>query len=147
MKLAQRRVSSHASAGMDIEPQRLRLAQDARGIVYEPVTADELPGQRNAHVVYTRPGGIRGNHYHEHGTEIMSVMGPALVRIKSPAGIGDYPVAAGEVARFTIPPKIAHAILNTGTETGVIVSFNSWPHDPARPDVVREVLIEPGWLP
>jgi dTDP-4-dehydrorhamnose 3,5-epimerase-like enzyme len=132
---------------MDIETQRLRLAEDARGIVYEPITAAELPAQQNAHVVYTRPGGVRGNHYHEHGTEIMSVMGPALVRIKAAGGVRDHPVADGEVMRFTIPPRVSHAILNTGTQTAVIVSFNSWPHDPGKPDVVRDVLIEPGRRP
>jgi dTDP-4-dehydrorhamnose 3,5-epimerase-like enzyme len=128
---------------MDLEIHPLRLAEDARGIVYEPITAAEMPAQQNAHVVYTRPGGVRGNHYHEHGTEIMCVMGPALVRIREPRGIRDYPVAACEVWRFTLPPRVSHAILNTGTETGVIVSFNSWPHDPTKPDVVRDVLIEP----
>jgi dTDP-4-dehydrorhamnose 3,5-epimerase-like enzyme len=131
---------------MELELQSLRLAADARGIVYEPITAAELPAQQNAHVVFTRPGGVRGNHYHEHGTEILSVMGPALVRIRDLDGIRDYPVLEREVLRFTLPPRVGHAILNTGTQTNVIVSFNSWPHDPAQPDVVREVLIEPGEL-
>jgi len=124
--------------------QPLRLAEDIRGFVYEPITAAELPAQQNAHVVLTRPGGVRGNHYHERGTEIMAVMGPALVRIRDESGIRDYLVSDRQVVRFTVPPKVAHAVLNTGTEAGVIVSFNSWRHDPERPDVVREVLIESG---
>jgi UDP-2-acetamido-2,6-beta-L-arabino-hexul-4-ose reductase len=131
---------------METEMQPLRLAEDIRGFVYEPITAAELAAQQNAHVVLTRPGGVRGNHHHERGTEIMAVMGPALVRIRDAAGIRDYPVSNRQVVRFTLPPKVAHAVLNTGTETGVIVSFNSWPHDPERPDVVREVLIESGEL-
>jgi UDP-2-acetamido-2,6-beta-L-arabino-hexul-4-ose reductase len=127
---------------MEIEIQSPRLVKDGRGIVCEPITSAELAAQCNAHVVLTRPGGVRGNHYHEHGTEIMAVIGPALVRVRDDHGVRDYPVAEGEAQRFTLPPRVAHAILNTGTGIGVIVSFSSCPHDPARPDVVREVLIE-----
>ena len=129
---------------MEIEIESPRLVEDARGIVCEPITPAELPVQRNAHVVLTRPGGVRGNHYHEHGTEIMTVLGPALVRLRDEEGVRDHRVSEGQAMRFTIPPRVAHAILNTGTAMGLIVSFNSWRHDPDRPDVVREVLIDPA---
>jgi dTDP-4-dehydrorhamnose 3,5-epimerase-like enzyme len=127
---------------MEIEIESPRLVEDARGMVCEPITPAELPAQQNAHVVLTRPGGVRGNHYHEHGTEIMTVLGPALVRFRDAAGVKDHAVSEGQALRFTIPPGVAHAILNTGTTMGLIVSFNSWRHDPDRPDVVREVLID-----
>lgn len=130
-------------SAMDLAIETPRVVEDGRGIVCEPIKPDELSGQANAHVVLTRPGGVRGNHYHEHGTEIMTVIGPALVRVRDEQGTRDYPVAPGIALRFTLPPRVAHAILNTGTSMGVIVSFNTYPHDPASPDVVREVLIEP----
>jgi dTDP-4-dehydrorhamnose 3,5-epimerase-like enzyme len=129
---------------MEIEIQSPRLVKDGRGLVCEPIAPDELSAQRNAHVVLTRPGGVRGNHYHEHATEIMTVLGPALVRVRDNQGVRDYSVAEGQAQRFTLPPRVAHAILNTGIATGVIVSFSSMPHDPLSPDVVREVLIEPA---
>ncbi len=128
---------------MELETEILRLAEDPRGVVFEPITAADLSRQQNAHVVFTQPGGVRGNHYHEHGTEIMAVMGSALVRIRDSAGVRDIQVAERQVIRFTLPPGVAHAILNTGAQTGVIVSFNSLAHDPELPDVVREVLIPP----
>jgi UDP-2-acetamido-2,6-beta-L-arabino-hexul-4-ose reductase len=128
---------------MDIQIKSPRWVEDARGIVCEPITPSEMPAQNNAHVVLTRPGGVRGNHYHEHGTEIMTVIGPALVRVRDGEGVRDYRVEERQATRFTLPPRVAHAILNTGNATGVIVSFSTWAHDPARPDVVREVLIEP----
>ena len=129
---------------MEIEIQSPRLVKDGRGLVCEPIASGELSAQRNAHVVITRPGGVRGNHYHEYATEIMTVIGPALVRVRDDRGIRDYPVAEGQAQLFKLPPRVAHAILNTGTATGVIVSFSSMLHDPLRPDVVREVLIEPA---
>ena len=128
---------------MDIEIQSPRWVEDARGVVCEPIGAAELPSQSNAHLVLTRPGGIRGNHYHEHGTEIMTVVGPALVRVRNGQEMRDYPVKDREALRFTIPPGVGHAVLNTGQVVGVILSFSTRPHDPARPDVVRDLLIDP----
>jgi dTDP-4-dehydrorhamnose 3,5-epimerase-like enzyme len=128
---------------MDIEIQTPRWVEDARGVVCEPIGPAELPSQSNAHLVLTRPGGVRGNHYHEHGTEIMTVIGPALVRVRDDQGVRDYPVEDRSALRFTIPPGAGHAVLNTGPGTGVILSFSTWPHDPARPDVVRDLLLDP----
>lgn len=50
--------------------EELELHADARGLVFEPAQPEHLAAQRNAHVVITQPGGIRGNHYHRHGSEI-----------------------------------------------------------------------------
>ncbi len=117
---------------------------DARGLVIEPLHAGEFPSQKNAHLVLTIPGAIRGNHYHLHGTEIAVVLGPALVRIRDAEGLRDYDLVSGQAYRFTFPAGVPHAMLNTGSTPMVIISFNTEVHDPARPDVVRDVLIEPG---
>jgi dTDP-4-dehydrorhamnose 3,5-epimerase-like enzyme len=124
--------------------ERLPLRADHRGAVTEPLRPDELPAQRNVHVVLTAPGQVRGNHRHRRGTEVLTVYGPALVRTREPGGdVLDHPVADGEAVRFTIPPGVAHAVRNTGDHPMLIVAFNTEPHDPAAPDVVAEVLIEP----
>jgi UDP-2-acetamido-2,6-beta-L-arabino-hexul-4-ose reductase len=41
-----------------------------------------LSTKKNAHIVISGPGVIRGNHYHKKGEETMAVMGPALVRVR-----------------------------------------------------------------
>lgn len=119
----------------------LTFPTDARGLVVEPLHGDEFPSQRNAHLVLTVPGGIRGNHYHKDGTEIAVVLGPAFVRVRDADGTRDYDIGDGRAYRFVFPPGVPHAMLNTGQGPMVIISFNTEPHDPARPDVVREVLI------
>jgi UDP-2-acetamido-2,6-beta-L-arabino-hexul-4-ose reductase len=115
---------------------------DTRGWVVEPVDERQLSGQRNVHVVFTEPGGIRGNHAHPHTTEIMLVMGPALVRWREAEATRDRTVAHGEALRFTIPPGVPHAIQNIGPRPMVLASFNDQPHDRTCPDTIREVLIE-----
>jgi dTDP-4-dehydrorhamnose 3,5-epimerase-like enzyme len=128
------------NARTTVEP--LTFPTDPRGLVLEPLRADEFATQRNAHLVLTVPGGLRGNHYHRLGTEVSVVLGPALVRARDADGVRDHVVDAGSAVRFTFPPGVAHAMLNTGTAPLVILSFNTEPHDPSRPDVVRDVLIE-----
>ncbi len=120
------------------------MVGDERGTVCEPLDAAALAGQQNVHVVLTRPGGVRGNHYHRETTEILTVWGPARLCFRQGAGaVREIAVAAEQVRRFRIPPGLAHAIENTGTKDGLLVSFTDQPHDPQRPDVVRAMLIEP----
>jgi UDP-2-acetamido-2,6-beta-L-arabino-hexul-4-ose reductase len=116
---------------------------DPRGLVVEPLGADLLPFQRNVHVVLTEPGHVRGNHYHERGTEVTLAFGPALFRYRTGSEVRDFPIAAGEACRITILPGVAHAFQNTGPERLLLIGFNTEPHDPGRPDVVRDELIRP----
>ena len=114
---------------------------DARGSLFEPLDAAELTRQKNVHVVLTQPGEVRGNHWHRTATEMTTVVGPCLVRLKEADGLRDVQVPAGEAWRFTLPPGVVHAYRNTGTEPMVLVSFASALHDPANPDTVREVIL------
>jgi dTDP-4-dehydrorhamnose 3,5-epimerase-like enzyme len=129
-------------AAMPIQPEIVRVARDARGLVFEPLDAAELAGQRNVHVVLTLPGDVRGNHHHRLATEIFALAGPALVRLRVGADVQDHAVPEGQVWRFTIPPGVAHAIRHGGTTPGTLVSFSSHPHDPQNPDTYRDVLLD-----
>ena len=130
-------------AFMKLETNLVSAARDARGLVFEPLITAELAAQRNVHVVITEPGHVRGNHYHRVTTEILAVLGPALVRVRAEDGLRDFMVAAGEVRRFVFPPGTPHAIRHEGSQPGVLVSFTTRPHDPQNPDTCREVLIAP----
>ena len=127
---------------MPVLIEQLPTHSDARGCVFEPLLAGELADQRNAHVVLTEPGHIRGNHYHPRGTEILAVVGPALIRYKESGQAHDVEVPDKQAIRLTIPPGVAHAIKNTGATTNLLIGFNTVEHNPAQPDVVRDVLIE-----
>lgn len=144
--------------------ETLQQHRDDRGAVFEPLDADTLRRQRNAHVVLTGPGHIRGNHYHLRGTETMAVRGPALVRwrrVAEPEGependgresrdhpppdeeIHEVDVPDGDVVVFRFPAGVAHAIRNIGEGEGLIVCFRDVEHDPTGSDTVRAVLIRP----
>jgi UDP-2-acetamido-2,6-beta-L-arabino-hexul-4-ose reductase len=124
-----------------IEP--MTFPTDARGLVIEPIGADAIAYQKNVHLVVTQPGAVRGNHYHLLGTEITVILGPALVRYLEDDQVRDLEIPDGKAYRLTIPPNVPHAMKNTGNVPQIIIAFNTVVHDPANPDVVREVLIEP----
>jgi dTDP-4-dehydrorhamnose 3,5-epimerase-like enzyme len=119
----------------------VKTLRDPRGSLFEPLSDAELAAQRNVHVVLTQPNEVRGNHVHQHATEITTVMGPCLARLKEGGTIRDVEVPAGEVWRFTIPPGVVHAYQNTGDAVMVLISFSTQVHDPAAPDTRREQIL------
>ena len=96
--------------------------------------------QENFHVVTSSPQAIRGNHYHRIGTETLIIMGPALVRIQENNDLRDIDIPDQSIYRLTMPPGVPHAVKHTGSESGVLLSFNTVGYDPKNPDVIRKVL-------
>jgi dTDP-4-dehydrorhamnose 3,5-epimerase-like enzyme len=127
---------------MPLEIDSLTVHSDARGVVFEPLELEMIAAQRNTHVVVSNPGVVRGNHYHLQGTETIAVMGPALVRVREDGNLRDIEVPEEKVYRFIFPPKVPHAIKNTGDRATILVAFNTCEHDPGNPDTVQEILIE-----
>jgi UDP-2-acetamido-2,6-beta-L-arabino-hexul-4-ose reductase len=125
-----------------VEP--IALHTDPRGLVFEPADPAELSDQRNVHVAVTAPGAVRGNHYHERGTEIAVLLGPALVRVREDGVVRDVHVPPGEAYQFTFPPYVSHAFQNTGTAPMILVAFNTGVFDRVAPDVRPDPLIPPG---
>jgi len=121
--------------------ESVKTHRDARGSLFEPLDDAELAAQKNVHVVLTEPEGVRGNHVHTTATEITTVMGPCLVRLKEAEAIRDVQVPPGEVWKFTIPPGVVHAYRNTGAAPMVLVSFSSKVHDPGGGDSRREQIL------
>ena len=121
--------------------QAVKSHEDARGAVFEPLSEEELNAQKNVHVVLTQPKAVRGNHVHLTATEITTVVGPCLIRLKEEGAIRDIEVPAGEIVRLEIPPGVVHAFRNTGDSTMVLVSFNTNVHDPQGGDTAREEIL------
>jgi dTDP-4-dehydrorhamnose 3,5-epimerase-like enzyme len=126
---------------MDTIIESIKVHSDERGFIFEPLKAQELSIQRNAHIVVNMPGAVRGNHYHLEGTEIISVTGPASVRIREKEVLRDVEVPKDEVYTFTFPPGVSHAFKNTGNQPNILAAFNTLEHDPENPDVVSNILM------
>lgn len=127
---------------MKVVLETVTVHADERGFVLEPLTLDQIGRQRNVHLVQTLPGQIRGNHYHRKATEILTVVGPALLRYRDGAAVEDVWIEDGKAVRFTFPPGVAHAIRNTGDRPNLLIAFTDREHDRQSPDVVRDMLME-----
>lgn len=124
-----------------ITKETVKRFADERGFVFEPLSGELLAGQKNVHVVTSRPGAVRGNHYHLKGTETLVVCGPALVRIRNADRLEDFSIPADTTCRLIIPPGISHAVKNTGTSDIMLVAFNTEPHHADRPDWIADIVI------
>jgi UDP-2-acetamido-2,6-beta-L-arabino-hexul-4-ose reductase len=109
--------------------------------VFEPIEQESISAQQNCHIVISKPGIIRGNHYHFYGTETIAVAGPALLRFKEGTEVNDFEVHSEQVYQFVIPPKVSHAIKNLGGKDNILIAFNTVPHDPKKPDVITDTLM------
>lgn len=126
---------------MKVKTEQLKTHADMRGFVFEPVAKELLASQENCHMVISEPDAIRGNHYHLYGTETIAIVGPALLRFKEGNDIYDVEVPSKQVYKFVIPPKVAHAIQNTGKKENLLIAFNTVAHHTEKPDVVSEILM------
>jgi dTDP-4-dehydrorhamnose 3,5-epimerase-like enzyme len=127
---------------MSVPYERLKVIRDQRGLVLELLAAEEFASQRNAHIVVSLPGVVRGNHYHTKGTETITVLGVSLVRFREQGKIDEVVVPDREAWRFVFVPGVSHAIKNLSGEANILVAFNTLEHDPANPGTHRDPLIE-----
>ena len=126
---------------MSVNYEKLNVIRDSRGVVFEPLEGDAISDKKNAHVVISEPGVIRGNHYHKKGEETIAVMGPALVRIRDDTEIREIEVPRGEAYCFIFPPGQSHAIKNLSEDTNILIAFNTIGHDTQNPDTEVDVLL------
>jgi hypothetical protein len=54
----------------------------------------------------------------------------------------DIEVPDQKVYRFILPPRVPHAIKNTGVRSNVLIASNTCEHDPENPDTVQDILID-----
>jgi len=126
---------------MHVSYEKMTIITDQRGFVFELLSTEEFALQRNAHIVISLPGVVRGNHYHMTGKETIAVLGPSLVRFRENEKIKDVVIPVKEAWRFVFSPGVSHAIKNLDQKANILVAFNTREHDPANPDTIADVLI------
>ena len=115
----------------------LTARTDERGALAEflkSVTAGQLFISR------TRPGAVRGNHYHHTKTEKFFVVeGRGMIRFRRADGTGEvleYPVNGTDFRVVDIPPDYTHSIENVGSGELVGLFWASEIFDPDSPDTL-----------
>jgi UDP-2-acetamido-2,6-beta-L-arabino-hexul-4-ose reductase len=89
----------------------------------------------------TRPGAVRGNHYHHTKTEKFFVVeGQGIIRFRRVDGTGEvleYAVSGTDFRVVDIPPDYTHSIENVGSGEMVVLFWASEIFDPAAPDTLQ----------
>ena len=127
---------------MSVPYERVNIVTDQRGFVLELLSCENFCSQRNAHIVVSLPGVVRGNHYHLKGRETITILGPSLVRFREQGVIEEAVVPDKEAWRFVFLPGVSHAFKNLSGEASILVAFNTLEHDPTQPDTRTDVLIQ-----
>lgn len=120
------------------DTERARAADvktDARGWLFELVKS---PHAGQVFVSLTRPGIVRGNHYHDTKIEKFCVIqGQGIVRMRpvlEPASVMEYEVSDNPIRIVDIPPGWTHSIENIGTTDMLTLFWASEIFDATRPD-------------
>ncbi|MGL5675397.1 MAG: NAD-dependent epimerase/dehydratase family protein [Cellulosilyticaceae bacterium] len=111
---------------------------DDRGWLGELIKSDSF-GQ--CFISYTKPGIIRGNHYHHTKTEKFIVLqGTARIKLRHirTQDVIHYDVSGEILTIVDIPAGYTHSITNTGSDDLITLFWSSQIFDPLNPDTYFE---------
>lgn len=124
----------------DVLMVSLEQHSDARGVLFEVYRQDRVLFEaRQVYVSTSRPGAVRGNHFHKRKTESFCVISGtanlSLVDVKS----GEYKVLRLDGTRpqlVAIPPGIGHAIVASGQSEMLLLIIVSEEYNPNDSDTI-----------
>jgi UDP-2-acetamido-2,6-beta-L-arabino-hexul-4-ose reductase len=122
----------------------LEIKTDNRGSLAEWI---KQPGIGQIFISHTKPGIMRGNHFHHTKVEkFLVVQGEAVVRFRQIQGeqVIAYPVKGEEYKVVDIPPGFTHSIENVGSGELVTLFWSSQVFDPANTDTTFDPVIKQG---
>ena len=130
---------------MKIQISQMNNSGDARGFSFTaPAQALQFVGRMSdVHFSSSKPGAVRGNHYHLKRREAMVVLPGAKWSFHWDEGENDTPKhrefdGRGAVL-VLVSPGASHAIRNDGDEELRLIAISSEAYDPAE-SVVRNVV-------
>ncbi|MDP9200802.1 MAG: NAD-dependent epimerase/dehydratase family protein [Gemmatimonadota bacterium] len=113
----------------------LSTRSDDRGSLAEFLKS---PSVGQLFISRTRPGAVRGNHYHHTKTEKFFVVeGDGIIKFRRVDGTGEileYPVSGSDFRVVDIPPDYTHSIENVGSGELVVLFWASEIFNPDAPD-------------
>lgn len=116
----------------------LKMNIDSRGSFTEFIKTKER-GQVSVNI--SRPGIIKGNHWHNTKNEkFLVVSGEGIIRFRKPGEkeVIEYNVSGHKLVVIDIPPGYTHNIENIGSTDMVTIMWANEVYDPNNPDTIFE---------
>lgn len=127
-----------------LEYRVLRDNGDDRGHSYE-IEASAFASLRalcDMHLTSIRPGKTRGDHFHERRNEILIIIHRDSFELRWDSGEGTEiehrQFEGGGTVLVTVPPKAAHAVVNTGGAELTVLGLSDGEYEPS--ETVRRPL-------
>ena len=117
------------------------LKSDDRGWLFELIKS---PNFGQIFVSRTRPGVIRGNHYHDSKIEkFCLIQGQGVIRFRrvGDEAVVEYPVNDQQIQIVDIPPGYTHSIENVGQTEMIVLFWSNEIFDPETPDTYWEPVV------
>ena len=130
---------------MNIEIVELKNSGDARGLSFTaPTEALAFVGRMaDVHLASTKPGAVRGNHYHLRRREAIVVLPGTRWSLHWDQGDGSTAehrsFDGSHAVLVLVSPGASHAVRNDGDEWMWLVAISSEEYDPAE-SVTRKVV-------
>jgi dTDP-4-dehydrorhamnose 3,5-epimerase len=124
----------------------LKPFTDPRGTLKKVLRQSQLKntGIQEVYLLYTNPGGIRGNHYHKNTLEFfLVVLGTATVALQAPGEKTSKTIslAAEGNLLLKVPPQVAHAFKNEGEGQLIILALSTREYSPLDTDTFPQTLL------
>jgi UDP-2-acetamido-2,6-beta-L-arabino-hexul-4-ose reductase len=119
---------------------QLELKEDARGVLIEVF---KMPADGQIFYSTSKPGVIRGNHYHTRKIERFCVLeGQATIRLRNRATneVREFPVSGVQPQTVTMLINWTHNIQNTGTTEMKLLVWANEVFNPQDPDTFPELV-------
>ncbi|MBU0487120.1 MAG: cupin domain-containing protein [Bacteroidetes bacterium] len=114
---------------------------DERGFLIEFLREDEqfLNFIGQIYLATFRPGDVRGNHYHNHKTEVFTVVKGKMKFLLQHISGGEIREVVIDsnmetLDRIVVEPGYAHTFINTGGEEAILLAWGDQTHDHSGPD-------------
>lgn len=122
---------------LKIETVSLRQYQDARGSLTENSVPDIMKDSQHFFISKSKPGVIRGNHYHKRKSEwfyILQGSGEIIVEDIDTKERTSLLVRESDQLLVHMEPLKSHAFKNIGENEMILLALVNEPHNQADPD-------------
>lgn len=124
----------------------LKPFTDPRGTLKKVLRQSQLKnaGIQEVYLLYTNPGGIRGNHYHNITHEyFLVVSGKAVIALEDPEAnkYKSLELAAEDNLLLKVPPGVAHAFKNDEKEQLIMLALSTREYSDSDTDTFPRQLL------
>jgi UDP-2-acetamido-2,6-beta-L-arabino-hexul-4-ose reductase len=123
-------------------PRELEMRSDERGVLFEAVKGG---GGGQTFLSTTKPGIIRGNHFHLHKVErFLVIQGEAIIRIRKVLSqvVYEFRVTGDTPTPVDMPTLHTHSIENVGAKELLTLFWTHEPFDPNNPDTYFDKVLQ-----